>query len=133
MICKETRSTTVRLGPADLPGPILNTILGIIRKLDGPYDAKPGLDGMAAYPPIAMAAVCIMLEAERTTYRKMAGIPKNNHYMAAKIYEVYPVPRPDNRAREISIRTTCYNIELVARSRVKDDRLTRNRIATLVA
>ena len=27
--------------------------------------------------------------------------------------------RPDNRAREISIRTTCYNIELVARSRVK--------------
>ena len=88
---------------------------------------------MTAYPPGAMGIVCIMLEAGRTTCRKMAGIPKNNHYMAAKIYEVYPVPRPDNRAREISIRTTCYNIELVARSRVKDGRLTRNRIATLAA
>ena len=32
--------------------------------------------------------------------------------------------RPDNRAREISIRAICYNIELVARSRVKDGRLT---------
>ena len=28
------------------------------------------------YSLMPMAAVCIMLEAERTTYRKMAGIPK---------------------------------------------------------
>ena len=40
---------------------------------------------MTVYPPIAMAAVCIMLEAERTTYRKTAGIPRNNHTMAAKM------------------------------------------------
>ena len=39
--------------------------------------------------------------------------------------------RPDNRAREISIRPTCYNIEIVARSQVKDGRLTQNQIATL--
>ena len=38
-----------------LPGLILNTILGIIRELGDPYDAKPGLGGMTAYPPSAMA------------------------------------------------------------------------------
>ena len=37
-----------------LPGLILNTILGIIRELGDPYDAKPDLGGMAAYPPGAM-------------------------------------------------------------------------------
>ena len=41
--------------------------------------------------------------------------------------------RPDNRTREISIRATCYNIELVARLRVKDGRLTQDQIATLAA
>ena len=79
---KETRSATPRLGPAVPACP--NTIPGIIPELGDPYDAKPGLGGMAAYPPMVMAAVCIMLEAERTTYRKMAGIPRNNHAMAAK-------------------------------------------------
>ena len=37
-----------------LPGLIMNTILGIIRELGDPYVAKPGLGGMAAYPPGAM-------------------------------------------------------------------------------
>ena len=68
-----------------LPGLILNTIPGIICELGDPYDAKPGLGGMTAYPSLAMAAVCIMLEAERTTYRKMAGIPRNDHAMAARM------------------------------------------------
>ena len=68
-----------------LPGLILNTILRIIRELGDPYDAKPGLGGMTAYPPIAMAGVCIMLEAERTTYRKMVGMLRNNHAMATKM------------------------------------------------
>ena len=40
---------------------------------------------MAAYSPSAMGIVCIMLEAERTTCRKMAGIPRNNHSMAARM------------------------------------------------
>ena len=39
--------------------------------------------------------------------------------------------RPDNRTREISIRATCYNIELVARSQAKDDKITQDQIATL--
>ena len=41
--------------------------------------------------------------------------------------------RPDNLTREISIRATCYNIELVARSQVKDGRLTPEMIATIAA
>ena len=68
-----------------LPGLILNTILEIIHEHGDPYVAKPGLDGMTAYPPMAMAAVCIMLEAERTTYRKMVGMLRNNHAMATKM------------------------------------------------
>ena len=39
--------------------------------------------------------------------------------------------RPDNWTREISIRAICYNIELMARSQVKDGRLTQDQIATL--
>ena len=68
-----------------LLGLILNTILGIIQDLGDPYVAKPGRGGMTAYPPIAMAAVCVMLEAERMTYRKMVGMLRNNHAMATKM------------------------------------------------
>ncbi len=44
--------------------------------MDGPYQAKPGLGGMTAYPPKAMAVVCILMEAEMKTYRKMVGYLK---------------------------------------------------------
>ncbi len=47
-----------------LPGLILNTILRIVEDLGDPYRAKPGLGGMTAYPPKAMAVVCILMEAE---------------------------------------------------------------------
>ena len=83
MITKKRDQRQYDLVQQYLPGLILNTILGIIRELGDPYDAKPGLGGMAAYPPMTMAAVCIMLEAERTTYRKMAGMLRNNH-------DIYP-------------------------------------------
>ena len=56
-----------------LPGLILNAILEAIKEMDDPYRAKPGLGGMTAYPPKAMAAVCILMEAEMKTYRKMVG------------------------------------------------------------
>ena len=89
---------------------------------------------MTAYPPMALAAVCIMLETERTTCRKMAGIPRNNCTMATKMYgDCTRCRRPENRTREISIRVACYNIELVARSHVKDGRLAQDQIATLAA
>lgn len=44
-----------------LPGLILNTILEIIKEMDDPCQARPGLGGMTAYPPKAMAAVCIRM------------------------------------------------------------------------
>ena len=68
-----------------LSGLMLNTVLGIIKELGDPYAVRPRLGSMTAYPPGAMAAVCIMLEAQRTTYRKMVGILRNNGAMASKI------------------------------------------------
>ncbi len=56
-----------------LPGLILNTILETIKEMDDPYQARPGLGGMTAYLPKAMATVCILMEAEMRTYRKMVG------------------------------------------------------------
>ena len=56
-----------------LPGLILNTILKIVNDLYEPYAARPGLGGMTAYPPKSMATICIMMEAEMKTYRKMVG------------------------------------------------------------
>ena len=85
MITKKRDQRQYDLVQQYLPGLILNTILGIICELGDPYDAKPGLGDMTAYPPMAMAAVCIMLEAERTTYHKMVGILRNNHAMATKM------------------------------------------------
>ena len=68
-----------------LPGLILNTVLGIIKELGDPYAVRPGLGGMTAYPPCVMASVCIMPEAQRTTYRKMVGTLRNNGDMATKM------------------------------------------------
>ena len=53
--------------------------------LGDPYTAKPSLGGMTAYPLRAMAAVCIVMEAERKTYRKMVGHLRNNRDTVAKI------------------------------------------------
>ena len=41
--------------------------------------------------------------------------------------------KPENQRREIAIRILCYNIELVARSQVKDGRLTPKLIASITA
>ena len=56
-----------------LPGRILNTILETVGEMSDPYRTQPGLGGMTAYPPRAMAAVCILMGAEMKTYRKMVG------------------------------------------------------------
>ena len=40
---------------------------------------------------------------------------------------------PENQGRKIAMRIICYNIELVARSHIKDDRLTPKLIATMTA
>ena len=41
--------------------------------------------------------------------------------------------KPENQCREIAIRIICYNIELVARSKARDGRLTPKMIATMTA
>ena len=68
-----------------LPGLILGTILRIVEDLGDPYQAKPGLGGMAAHPPKSMAVVCILMEAETRTYRKMVGHLRMNRGLAMKI------------------------------------------------
>ena len=68
-----------------LPGLILGTILKIVEDLGDPCRAKPGPGGMAAYSPKAMAVVCILMEAEARTYRKMVGHLRMNRGLAMKI------------------------------------------------
>ena len=68
-----------------LPSLILNTILKIVEDLGDPYQAKPGLGGMTAYPPKAMVVVCILMEAEARIYRKMVGHLRMNRSLAMKI------------------------------------------------
>ena len=97
-----------------LPDLILNTILGIIHELGGPYVAKPGRGGMTAYPPIVMGIVCIMLEAERTTYRKMVGMLRNNHAMTVKMHgDCTRCRRPDKGDLD-----PCHMLQHRARSQV---------------
>ena len=56
-----------------LSGLILGTIPRIVEDLGDPYQAKPGLDGMTAYPPKAMAVACIPMEAGARACRKTVG------------------------------------------------------------
>ena len=73
------------LAQQHLSGLILNTILKIVEDLGDPYPAKPGLGGMTAYSPKAMTVVCIPMEAEARTYRKMVGHLRMNRSLAMKI------------------------------------------------
>ena len=68
-----------------LSGLILNTVLKIVEDLGDPYQAKPGLGGMTAYPPKAMAVVCILMEAETKTYRKMVGYLRMHPDLVSRI------------------------------------------------
>ena len=68
-----------------LSGLILNTMLKIVEDLGDPYQVKPGLGGMTAYPSKAMAVVCILMEAEACTYRKTVGHLRMNRSLAMKI------------------------------------------------
>ena len=52
--------------------------------IDDPHRVRPGLGGMTAYAPKAIAVVCIMMEAERKTYRKMIGHLRGNRDIAMK-------------------------------------------------
>ena len=68
-----------------MSGLLLNIVLQIVEELGDPYPVRSGLGGMTAYPPRTMAAVCIVMGAERRTYRKMVGHLRNNRDTVAKI------------------------------------------------
>ena len=111
MITKKRDQRQYDLVQQYLPDLILNTVLGIIRELGDPYVVKPGLGGMTAYPPIPMAAVCIMLEAERATYRKMVDIPRNNHAMAARM-GLKKIPSKSTIARSYGMIPEWYMVQV---------------------
>ena len=111
MITKKRDQIQYDLVQQYLPGLILNTILGIIRELGDPYVAKSGLGGMTAYPPSAMAAVCIMLEAEQTTYRKMVGMLRNSHIMAARM-GLNKIPSKSTIARSYGLIPEWYLVQV---------------------
>ena len=68
-----------------LPGLILGTILRIVEDLGDPYQANPGLGCMAAYPPKSMAVICILMEAEARTCRKMVGHLRINPNLVRRV------------------------------------------------
>ena len=57
---------------------------------------------MTAYPPKAMAAVCIVMEAERKTYRKMVSHLRNNRDTVVKI-GLRKIPSKSTIARAYSL------------------------------
>ena len=70
---------------------------------------------MTAYPPRAMAAVCIVMEAERKTYRKMVGHLRNNRDTVAKI-GLRKIPSRSTIARAYSLTPGWYLTEVRRRA-----------------
>ena len=68
-----------------LPGLTLNILLEMVMEADDPYQTKPGLGGMAAYPPMVMAVIRILMEAEMKTCRKMVGYLKMHPDIVCRI------------------------------------------------
>lgn len=68
-----------------LPDLILAKIVGIVRELDEPYAIRPGIGGLRGYPPRAMAVACVIRDAERKTFRGMAGLLHCNRDLAERI------------------------------------------------
>ena len=81
-----------------------------MQDLGDPYHVKPGLGGMTAYPPKAMAAVCIITEAERKTYRKMVGHLRNNRDIVIKI-ELHRIPSKSTIVRAYGLIPDQYLME----------------------
>ena len=97
-----------------LPGLILSTILNTVKEMGDPHQARPGLGGMTAYPPKAMAVVCIIMEAEARTYRKMVGHLRMNRGLAMKI-ELPKIPSKSTIWRAYGMILESYLREVHAR------------------
>ena len=82
-----------------------------MQDLGDSYHVKPGLGGMMAYPPKAMAVVCIVMEAERKTYRKMVGHLRNNRDIVMKI-GLHGIPFKSTIARAYGLIPDQYLMEV---------------------
>ena len=70
---------------------------------------------MTAYPPRAMVAVCIAMEAERKTYRKMVGHLRNNRDTVVKI-GLHKIPSKSTIARAYGLIPDRYLTEVHRRA-----------------
>ena len=94
-----------------LPGLILATVVRIVNGMDEPYTLNPGVGGKNGYLPRTMAIVCIMLEAERRTYRKMVGYLHADREAARKMGLTDNIP---------SKSTICSSYSLIPESYLKE-------------
>jgi len=53
--------------------------------MDDLYTPKPGLGDMTTYLPKAMSVICILMVAEKKTYRKMVDYLNAHHYILSTI------------------------------------------------
>ena len=115
MTCKEKRDQrSYEIVQKYRSGLFLNVLISIIGELPDPYTVKAGVGGMMAYSPKMMAAVCFMLEFERTTYRSMADRLRSNHSMAKKIGFASATPSRSTISRAYGLIPESY-FELVHR------------------
>ena len=97
-----------------LPSLILDRVLNVIGKLDEPYHNKPGVGGPRGYSPKTMAAICILKEAEKKTFRGISGHIKSNKELQAKL-GLDTVPSKNAIHRAYSLIPESYLNEIHAR------------------
>ena len=90
---------------------IPETVLQVVQDMDVPYMVGAGLGGMSAYPPKIMAVICIIMEAERKTYRKMSGHLLANPELVAKL-GLNTVPSKSTIARSYGLIPESYLYEV---------------------
>ncbi len=98
-----------------LPSLILATVVRIVNGMDEPYTLNPGVGGKNGYLPRTMAIVCIMLEAERRTYRKMAGYLHADREAARKMGLTGNIPSKSTICNSYSLIPESYLREVHAR------------------
>ena len=87
----------------------VSTLINIVGQLGDPYAIMPGLGGMTAYPPKAMAIVCFLRICQKTTFRKMTSYLEMNPDLvrqdrpALHTFQEYNMPLLRNDTRLVSL------------------------------
>lgn len=95
-----------------ISGLILATILRIVLELDDPYEARPGLGGMTAYPPRIMAVVCIIRDAEQKTFRRTSDYLRASPDLRRKLGLAGRIPSSSTISRSYSMIPERYLYEI---------------------